>query len=188
MMMNNTHALVAIAVTVALLAPTAAIAGPKLAVVDLQKVLFTTKDGRKAKAQFEGLQKKKKKQLKRRDNQLKAQEKALGKEKIALGHELSKANPRKITPLLRSKAQAFEAKVRVFQQEILDFQKTQRKVLQQLAKKEVQLLKPIEDKIKRFIAKIAKERGYTMVLNRVAVVFHVPAVDITGEVTKRMGK
>lgn len=187
-MMNKSRTLMASILAVALLAPTLAFAQQKLAVVDLQSVLFSSKAGKAAKGKFEALQKKKKKQLKRRDNQLKSQEKALAKEKMTLGRELANANPQKISPVLRAKAQTFEAKVRQFQQEILEFQKTQRSVLQELQKKEAQLLKPIEDEIKGVINAIAKERGYAMVLNRVAVVFHVPAVDITSEVTKRMGK
>ena len=36
------------------------------------------------------------------------------------------------------------------------------------------------------IQSIAKARGYTMVLSRLAVVYHLPAADITSLVTKRM--
>ena len=187
-MLSNKRTLTAALLMAAMLAPSITWAAPKYAVVDLNRVLTQTKAGRAAKAKFLALQKKKKKQLKRRENQIKAQEKQLAKQKVALTRELSKVDPRKITPLLKAKAQEFEARVRRFQQEILEFQKTQRNVLQQLAKKEVTLLKPIEDKIKSHITAIAKQRGYTLVLNRVAVVYHVAAVDITAEVTKRMGK
>ena len=183
------RALIACFVVGALLAPALATAAtPNLAVVNLQKVLFSTKAGKAAKAKFEAMQKKKKKQLKRRDNELKKQEKELAQEKIRLGQELAKANPAKISPVLRAKAQTFEAKVRQFQQEVIEFQKTQRDALQQLAKKEATLLKPIEDKIKTHISDIAKAKGYVMVLNGVTVVYHVPSVDITDEVIKRMGK
>ena len=171
----------------ALAAPALA-APPKIAVVDLQKVLLSTRAGRAAKAKFEGLQKKKKKALKRRDNQLKAEEKKLVRERMELEKELAKHGVKGVTPLLKAKAQAFQAKLKLFQQQVLDFQKTQRETLQQLAKKESELLRPIEQKIKKHIDKIAKERGFTIVLNRVAVVFHVPSVDITAEVTRRMGK
>ena len=181
-----TRLLLALVLTTALAVP--AFADTKIAVVDLQKVLLSTKEGRGAKAKFEALQKKKKKALKRRDNQLKAEEKKLVQERVALEQAIAKAGRTKITPLLKAKAQAFQAKAKVFQQQILDFQKTQRETLQQLAKKEAQLLKPIELKIKTHIDKIAKERGFSIVLNRVAVVFHVASVDITNEVTKRMGK
>lgn len=161
----------------------------KIAVVDLQSVLLGTKAGRAAKAQFEGMQKKKKKALQRRDNQLKAQEKKLVQERVDLEKELAKAGqPSKITPLLKAKAQEFQAKARRFQEEILEFQRTQQQTLQDLSKKESELLKPIETKIRGVIEQIAKARGYTVVLNRVAVVYHVDAVDITSEVSSRMGK
>ena len=187
-MLNKPRTLLLTVIIASLLAPSLVSASPKLAVVDLQKVIRSTKAGRAAKAKFEALHKKKKKQMQRRDNQLKAQEKALGKQKVALGRELANINPKKITPLLRAKAQEFEAKVRRFQQEIIAFQKTRQTILQQLAKKEVALLKPIEDKIKGHISTIAKQRGFTMVLNRMMVVYNIPSVDITNEVSRRMGK
>ncbi|GEM_PF-1855765 len=180
--------LVAVAVAVTVATPAIASASQKIAVVDLQKVLLSTKAGRAAKAQFESMQKRKKKQLKRRDNELKKQEKSLVQQRMNLEKELAKAGRKGITPLLKAKAQEFQAKARRFQEEILAFQKTQRTALKQLAKKEAQLLKPIETKIKGHINTIAKKNGYTLVLNRVAVVYHVAAVDITAEVTKRMGK
>ncbi len=185
-------ALFAFAVAGLALTPTEARAnGEKIAVVDLQKILFSTKEGQAAKKSFEGLQNKKKKELKRRDDALKEREKSLLEERVAIERELAdaaKKGAQSIPEDLKTKAQGFQQKVLNFQKEVMEFQETQKKALEDLAKKESELLKPIEDKIRSHIAGIAKERGYSVVLSRVAVVYAVDAVDITDEVSGRIGK
>lgn len=163
----------------------------KIAVVDLQKILHSTKEGQAAKKQFEALQNKKKKELKRRDDALKDREKSLLEERVAIEKELAEAAKRgaqSIPDDLKTKAQLFQQKVMDFQKEVMEFQETQKRALEDLTKKETELLKPIEDKIRTHIAAIAKERGYSIVLSRVAVVYAVDAVDITDEVSGRIGK
>lgn len=187
-----TAALTAAVVLPTFAAPTAALASDeKIAVVDLQKILFSTKEGQAAKKSFEGMQNKKKKELKRRDDALKAQEQGLLQERVAIEKELAEAakkGAQSIPEDLKTKAQAFQQKVLDFQKEVMEFQETQKKALDDLAKQESELLKPIEDKIRKHIGAIAKERGYSVVLSRVAVVYAVDAVDITDEVSSRMGK
>jgi len=162
-----TAALTAAVVLPTFAAPTAALASDeKIAVVDLQKILFSTKEGQAAKKSFEGMQKKKKKEL----------------------AEAAKKGAQSIPEDLKTKAQAFQQKVLDFQKEVMEFQETQKKALDDLAKQESELLKPIEDKIRKHIGAIAKERGYSIVLSRVAVVYAIDAVDITDEVSSRMGK
>lgn len=191
MLQNTARTILPALALAALLAPTAALAakgGQKIAVVDLQRVLLSTKQGKKAKARFEAMQKKKRKQLKRRDNALKKREKELMEERVAIEKELAQKGRAGITDKLKAKAQAFQAKVAKFQKEVMEFQNTQRRALKGLAKKEAQLLKPIEDKIKVHIKAIAKAKGYTMVLSRVAVVYTVSGADITADVIDRMNK
>ncbi|MEY3015501.1 MAG: hypothetical protein RIT45_4236 [Pseudomonadota bacterium] len=174
-----------------LLPAVASAADDKIAVVDLQKVLLSTKEGKAAKSRFEALQNKKKKQLKRKDDELKKREKALLEERVAIEKELAdaaKAGATSIPDGLKAKAQAFQQKIMAFQKEVMEFQQAQKDALENLQKKEAELLKPIEDKIRTHIGAIAKERGYSIVLSRVAVVYAVEAVDITDEVSKRIGK
>jgi len=178
-------------IAIALLGATLMAAAPvfaeqKLAVVDLQRVLLSTKAGKAAKAKFESMQKKKRKALKRRDAQLKKQEKALMQERRVIEQTLRAKGAKGATRELQQRAQIFQQKVQTFQKEVLLFQRTQQKALKELAKKEGQLLRPIENLIKKHIDAIAKAKGYTLVLSRVAVVFAAKSVDITAEVTKRM--
>ncbi|MCB9739982.1 MAG: OmpH family outer membrane protein [Deltaproteobacteria bacterium] len=180
------------ALVAALLLPSFASAeDAKIAVVDLQKVLLSTKEGKSAKSKFEALQNKKKKQLKRKDDELKKREKELLQERVAIEKELAdaaKAGATSIPEGLKAKAQAFQQKIMAFQKEVMEFQQAQKDALEKLQAKEAELLKPIEDKIRKHIGEIAKERGFAVVLSRVAVVYAVESVDITDEVSKRIGK
>ncbi|HAN32137.1 MAG TPA: hypothetical protein DCQ06_11110 [Myxococcales bacterium] len=165
----------------------ASAATPSIAVVDLQKVLLSTKAGKAAKAKFERLQKRKRKQLKRRGNELKSQMKKLMAERQQL-EKMVRANGGKPSGELQQRAQIWAQKAQTMQKEELLFQKTQQKALADLAKKEVQLLKPIENKIRDTVAKIAKARGFDMVVNRVAVVYSAANADITDVVISKMGR
>ncbi len=179
--------LIAIALlTATLMAAAPAFAEQKLAVVDLQRVLLSTKAGKAAKLKFETLQKKKRKALKRRDGQLKQQEKALMAERRTIEETLRSKGAKAATSELQQRAQIFQQKVQTFQKEVMLFQQTQQSALKELAKQEGELLRPIEDQIKKHIDAIAKAKGYTLVLSRVAVIFAASSVDITDEVTKRM--
>jgi outer membrane protein len=183
--------LASVAAGAALLPATASAGEHTIAIVDLQKVLLSTKEGKAAKSSFEALQNKKKKQLKRKDDELKVREKSLLEERVTIEKELAEAAKRGATSIpedLKSKAQAFQQKIMAFQKEVMEFQEAQKEALDGLAKKESDLLRPIEDKIRKHIGEIAKERGYSAVLSRVAVVYAVDAIDITDEVSKRIGK
>lgn len=177
--------------TAALVAPLgfaapAEAAGTKIAIVDLQRVLLSSKAGKAAKSKFEAIQKKKRKQLKRTDNKLQAREKELMAERVALEKAVAGKGPAALTPELKKKMTAFMPKLKAFQNEVLDFQKTQREMVKNLTAKESELLKPIEQQIRKVIDKIAKEKGYTLVLSRVAVIYGQASDDITGAVAKRL--
>ena len=165
----------------------ASAAAPSIAVVDLQKVLVSTKAGKAAKAKFERMQKRKRKQLKRRGKDLKNQMKKLMAERKQLEQKVRAAGG-KPTMELQQRAQIWAQKAQTLQKEELLFQKNQQKALAELAKKEIELLKPIEDKIRSTVAQIAKARGFSMVVNRVAVVYAVGSADITDVVIAKMGR
>ncbi len=171
----------------AALPPSTAVAAPqKLAVVDLQRVLLSTKAGKAARARFEAIRKEKTKKLKRRGADLKKKEKSLMQERIALEKQLAQKGLAGLTPQVRKRADAFQASLKNFQRDVLSYQKTEREMVKNLARKEGELLKPIESKIKNVIQSIARKGGYSMVLSRLAVVYHSGAHDITALVTKRM--
>lgn len=158
----------------------------KIAVVDLQRVLLSTKAGKAAKDKFEAIQMKKKKQLQRTDAKLQKREKELLAERVELEKVAKGKSPAQLPPEVQKRVSEFLPKLKEFQEEVLEFQKTQKEVVQSLAKREAELLKPIEDQIRKVIDDIAKAKGYTIVLTRMAVVYAAGSTDITAEVTSRM--
>lgn len=167
-----------------LLAAPALAADVKVGVVDLQKVLKTSVAGKAAQKKFDDLRKAK-------QAQLEAKERDLGKrEKELLGNrqEIEKAAQEsggKPTEELKQKAASFQEKARKFEQDMVELDKKKREIVDELAKKEGELLKPIEDIIKAKVDAIAKERGLGLVLNRQVAIFVAEPLDITAEVIKR---
>lgn len=156
----------------------------KVGIVDLQKVLKTSVAGKAAQKKFETLRKEKEAQVVSRETDLAKREKSL----LAAREEIEKAAQDaggKPTEELKQKAMAFQEQVRKLEQDAKEFDKRKRKIVDELAAKEGELLKPIEDNIKAKIDAIAKERGLSLVLSRQVAVYVSDALDITAEVIKR---
>lgn len=156
----------------------------KVGVVDLQKVLKTSVAGKAAQKKFDDLRKAKQAQLEGKERDLGKREKELlgNRQEIEKAAQESGGKP---TEELKQKATAFQEKVRKFEQDMVELDKKKREIVDELAKKEAELLKPIEDIIKTKVDAIAKERGLGLVLNRQVAIFVADALDITAEVIKR---
>ena len=167
-----------------LLAVPALAADVKVGVVDLQKVLKTTVAGKAAQKKFDDLRKAKQAQLEGKERDLGKREKELlgNRQEIEKAAQESGGKP---TEDLKQKATVFQEKVRKFEQDMMELEKKKREIVDELAKKEGELLKPIEDIIKTKVDAIAKERGLGLVLNRQVAIFVAESLDITAEVIKR---
>lgn len=156
----------------------------KIGIVDLQKILKTSVAGKAAQKKFESVRKEKEAQVVARESDLAKREKSLlaAREEIERAAQDSGGKP---TEELKQKAMAFQEQVRKLEQDAKEFDKRKRKIVDELAAKEGELLKPIEDNIKAKIDAIAKERGLSLVLSRQVAVYVNDALDITAEVIKR---
>ncbi len=161
-----------------------AFAEVKIGIVDLQKVLKTTVAGKAAQKKFDDLRKAKQGQLEAREKDLAKREKELVNARQEIENALQ-ANGGKPTEELKAKVIALQDKGRKFEGDVLEHEKKKREIVDELAKKESELLKPIEDTIKAKVDAIAKERGLGVVLNRQVAIYVAEALDITGEVIKR---
>ncbi len=171
-------------VSLGLMLAVPALAEVKVGIVDLQKILKTSVAGKAAQKKFETLRKEKEAQVVARETDLAKREKSL----LAAREEIEKAAQEtggKPTEELKQKAMAFQEQVRKLEVDAKDFDKRKRKIVDELAAKEGELLKPIEDNIKAKIDAIAKERGLSLVLSRQVAVYVNEALDITAEVIKR---
>ena len=100
---------------------------------------------------------------------------------------MSYVNPEYVGRLAlgKQRAAALEAEAKKFDQDSMDFEGAKQKAVEELGHKEAELLKPIETLMKTKIDGLAKEHGYSLVLNKQVAIFAVDALDITAEVIKR---
>jgi outer membrane protein len=143
-------------------------AGPRVAFIDLQRVLARSAAGVAAREQLErdkaGMQK---------------DVEAKRKELEALREELEKKGPLMTADARRDKQDQFERKRRDAARLADDFQK-------ELEKKEAVLLQKVLQEISGVIEKVGKERGYQLIVERqrAAVLYAAPDADLTEEVIK----
>jgi outer membrane protein len=114
---------------------------------------------------------KKKKELEKKEADLKKMGEDIEKKKSVLSEE------------------ALGKKQAEFQEEMLKYRDVVGKSQMEIQKKERELTAPILTKMKTVIAKIAKDKGYTMILeNNQSVLFATADSDLTDEVIKSYEK
>lgn len=160
-----------IILALAFLSSSVALADFKLGVVNMQKAIQTSTAGKKAKAELEGDFEKKKKELQKKEADLKKMSEDLERKKSVLSEDV------------------LQKKQMEFQEEMMKFREVVGKNQVEIQKKEQDLTAPIIDKMRRIVEKIAKEKGYAVVLeNSAAVLYSEAAHDLTDEVTKAFEK
>lgn len=154
-----------------MLATGAHAADMKIGFVDMQKAVQSTDSGKKAKKDLETEFEKKKKELQAKEGDLKKMGEDLEKKKSVLSEE------------------ALAKKQGEFQEEMMKYREVVGKSQMDLQKKERDLTQPILDKMRRVIEKVAKEKGYNMVLeNNAMVLFAAKDNDLTDDVVKAFEK
>jgi outer membrane protein len=149
----------------------AAKAESKIGFVDMQKAIQSSSAGKKAKTELEAEFNKKKKELEKKEADLKKMGEDLEKKKSVLSEE------------------ALGKKQAEFQEEMLKYRDVVGKSQMEIQKKERELTAPILEKMKKVIAKLAKDKGYSMVLeNNQGVLFATPDSDLTEDVIKAYEK
>ncbi|ASD64123.1 OmpH family outer membrane protein [Bdellovibrio bacteriovorus] len=148
-----------------LLTASLAQAQAKVGFVDMQKAIQSTSAGKKAKTELETEFNKKKKELEKKEADLKKMGEDLEKKKSVLSEE------------------ALGKKQAEFQEEMLKYRDVVGKSQIEIQKKERELTAPILEKMKKVIAKLAKDKGYTLVLENSQMVLYATAdADLTTEV------
>lgn len=154
-----------------LLATGLARAEMKIGFVDMQKAIQSTSAGKKAKSELETEFNKKKKELEKKEADLKKMSEDLERKKSVLSEEV----------LGKKQAE--------FQEEMMKYRDVVGKSQLDIQKKERDLTAPILEKMKKVIEKLAKDKGYSAVLeNSQMVLFSSPDMDLTEEVVKTFEK
>lgn len=159
-------------ITVALFASSAVAAEFKVGVVDMQKAIQTSSAGKKAKKEVEGDFEKKKKDLKKKEDDLKKRVEEFEKKQAVLSDKVRQ-----------------EQQVDL-QKDMMQFREEVSKSQVTIQQRERELTKPILEKLQKVILEIAKEKDFSIVLEKAeqSVMFAKTELDITDEVIKRADK
>jgi len=139
----------------------------KIGVVDFQAALNDVEEGKKARKVLETRFEEKRLGLEARRVELEGIRESLEAQKALLSEDA-----------LRGKEAEFNTKAVEFQQDMMEAQ-------QEMAAMEQELTGSILEKLLNVAQVIAKEQGYTVVLEAQAIVFAVDSLDITGQVIAR---
>ena len=144
----------------------------KVGYVDVQKAIQATTAGKKAKDTLDSEYQKRKANLDKRKADIEKMGQDLEKKKSVLSEEV------------------LGKKQMELQEEMMKFQKTVGENQLEIQKKEEELVKPILNKMKAVIEKVAQEKGFSLVLENKgqAVLFAAKDADLTDDVVKAFEK
>jgi outer membrane protein len=149
-------------------------ADSKIGIVDVHKVFEESAAGKAAKEEIKREGKKLEDDLKRRGEDLEAMKNKLEREVMVMSKEKR------------------EEKERDFRIKVGDFKALQRKYAEQLKERESELVKKFQDNIFQLVKDIGNENNYTLIIDKLGVLYAPSSVDITNQVIKaydsRFGK
>ena len=130
----------------------------KIAVVDLQRAINETEDGRKSKDKLKKLFESRQQGLDKKQEELKKLKEEIEKQKDVLSRD------------------ALEAKVESYQKQIVELQQVYVEYQRELAEKEGELTKTIVERMEKILRRIGQTDGYALILERnEAGVIYVPS-------------
>jgi len=162
-------AISAIMFTSAVVPETAEAQTVKIAVVDLQRAINETEDGRSSKDRLKKLFESRQQGLDKKQQELKKLKDEIEQQKNVLARD------------------ALEAKVESYQKQVVDLQQVYVEYQRELAEKEGELTKQIVERMERILRRIGSSEGYTLIIERnEAGIIYVPTnLDLTDVVIQR---
>jgi outer membrane protein len=145
-----------------------AVPAPKIGVIDLDNTLSTTPAGKRANDAFEKTRKGKQGDLDKKQDELKRATADLDKQKAVL------------------KPDVYEAKRAVIEKSFVELQQTYVKLERELAGERTKLIQDLLKLAGPKIEQIAKAEGVNLIIDREAVVFADPAIDLTQKLNAEM--
>ncbi len=151
------------------LAPKTVSAQAKIAVVDLQRAINETEEGRKAKANLKKLFESRQLGLDKKQEELKKLKDEIESQKNVLARDV-----------LEKKVESYQKQLVELQQVYVDYQR-------ELAEKEGELTKVIIERMEKILRRIGQAEGYAMIVerNEAGVIFAPTNLDLTDVVIQR---
>jgi outer membrane protein len=147
---------------------TSAVPAPKIGIIDLDNTLSTTPAGKRANDAFEKTRKGKQSELDKKQGELKRAEADLQKQKAVL------------------KPEVFESKRQELEKKFVELQQVYVKLERDLAGERTKLIQDLLKQAGPKIEKIAKAEGVNLIIDREAVVYADPSVDLTSKLNAEM--
>jgi len=141
---------------------------PKIGVIDIDNTLSTTPAGKRANDAFEKTRKAKQAELDKHQDELKRAEADLDKQKPVL------------------KPEVYEEKRQELEKKFVDLQQTYMKLERDLQGERGKLIQDLLKQAEPLIEKIARAEGVTVILDKGALVWADPAVDLTPKLNAEM--
>ena len=140
--------------------------------IDMQKTLFTTKEGQKIRRRLEASFNKKKAALKKQENKLKKAKESFDKKSALLSNDARRKEERKLQKML------------------LDLEGKRRQYESEIRKMESELTEPVVKRIYKVVAEVAKKSKVDVVFEESAspVIYAANKKDLTNEVAKLHNK
>jgi len=144
----------------------------KIGVVDLQRAINETEDGRQAKRRLKKVFDERQKSLNVKQESLKAQKESLERQQDVLSQD------------------AFKKKVEKYQTDLMDLQNEYVQYQQELSTKEAELTQKILEKMQKILRRIGQTDGYTLIIeaNEGGVVWVPGNLDLTDVLIQRYNK
>lgn len=139
----------------------------KIGVVDIQKVMLESKKGKQALKDLEEEFKEKRKKIESKDKELDVLKKEII-EKVSIWSNETK-----------------ERKEEEFNQKLKKYQRDREEFEEEIGKKNSQLNQKILREIMDILEDIAKKESYTIILEKEALIYLSPSVNITGRVIEK---
>jgi outer membrane protein len=141
----------------------------KIGVVDMQRALMETEDGRKAKEQLKKLFDQRQKTLDKQQDDLKAMKESVEKQRDVLAKEV------------------WAKKVEDLQKALAELQTTYMEFQRELQAKEAEMTRPILERMKRIIKRIGQTDSYSLIVEagEAGVVYVPTSYDLTDVLIQR---
>ncbi len=140
----------------------------KVGVVDLQKVIETSKTGQVIQGQLKAEKDKMEADLKKKSEEIEGLRQRLEREAMVMSK------------------QALEEKEREGRIKVNDFKQLQKKYRADLQELEIRLMSELKQQVTTLLEEIGKKEGYILIISNIAVLYAPNSVDITDTLIKKL--
>ena len=142
----------------------------KIGVIDLQRVIETSSQGKFAQAQIKKQKDTLEKDLKQKGAEIEQLRQRLEREAMVMSKETREEKER-------------EARIK-----LNDFKILQKRYRSELQKLEQKLIEQLKDDVFALVGEIGKKEGYLLIISKIGVLYSPKTIDITDQLIKRLNR